>query len=348
MRIVRLILATSCAIGLIAAAGCCDLGRRSDRLVITLVTDMSGVGDKGFNEICWNGLRRVSEELGVEVKKIESSDPANYMKNLSIASRYSDLTVANGFLLLDAMSDCSARYPDSRFVFIDGEIKDRPNVASYIFRAEEIGFLAGILAAGVSSSHKLGVLKGMNIPPVLVFEVGFRAGVQCADMTWGLATEVKSLTVGSFNDPKNGNSMTRQLINDDCDIVFQLAGATGLGAITAIRNSGEGVYLIGVDLDQDDEIPGRVLTSTLKRIDVVVYQAVVDLIEGHFRGGHRSVGVAEGALSFTDMRHTRDKIPEQVHGAIAFARKLVTEEKIRLPQNLISLDSFEPVELKSQ
>jgi basic membrane protein A len=348
MRTIRMAsaIATVCLLAILA--GCCELTRHGDKLVVTLVTDTSGVGDKGFNEICWNGLQRAKRELGIVVKKIESSDPANYVRNLSIGARYGDLTVANGFLLLDAMTDVSARYPHSRFVFIDGHIPDRPNVASYVFRSEEIGFLAGVLAAGMSDSRHVGILKGMNIPSVESFEIGFRAGVRCADATWNRQTTVSALTAGSFNDPKKGNMITRQLINDGCDIVFQLAGATGLGAITAVRDSKRPAFLIGVDLDQDDEIPGKVLTSALKRIDVVVYEAVKAMQQGRFEGGMHTIGIAEGALSFTDMRHTRNLIPTEVHAVIERGRQMIIENSIRLPRSFAELEGFNPVSLRAQ
>ncbi len=348
MKALRLSFAVCVAALLAAAAGCCEMTQHGDKLVVTLVTDTSGVGDKGFNEICWNGMQCAKRELGIVVKKIESSDPANYVKNLSIGARYSDLTVANGFLLLDAMTDVSGRYPESRFVFIDGHIPNRSNVASYVFRSEEIGFLAGILAGGMSESHKVGVLKGMNIPSVETFDIGFRTGLLCADATWNFNTDVRSLTAGSFNDPKKGNLITRQMINDGRDIVFQLSGATGLGAITAVRNSRRRAFLIGVDLDQDDEVPGKVLTSALKRIDVVVYDAVKDLLEGRFKGGMHTIGIAEDALSFTDMRHTRVLIPQEIHAAIAQARLLIIEQEIKLPQSYKKVDTFQPISLLTQ
>jgi len=343
MRAFRSSLAVCAATLLVFAAGCCEMTRHSDQLVVTLVTDTSGVGDKGFNEICWNGMQRARRELGIVVKKIESSDPANYVRNLSIGARYSDLTVANG-----AMTDVSARYPDSRFVFIDGHIPERDNVASYVFRSEEIGFLAGVLAGGMSESHRVGVLKGMNIPSVETFDIGFRAGLLCADATWGFTTDVRSLTAGSFNDPKKGNLITRQLINDGRDIVFQLSGATGLGAITAVRDSRRPAFLIGVDLDQDDEVPGKVLTSALKRIDIVVYEAIKDLQEGRFRGGMHTIGIAEGALSFTDMRHTRTLIPQEVHAAIEQGRLLIMGNELQLPKSYDEVNSFQPVPLLQQ
>lgn len=345
MRLLKSVVAVFIAAVLCFGAGCCRLTRQGDSLVVTLVTDTSGVGDKGFNEVCWNGLMRAREELGIVVKKIESSDPANYVKNLSTAARYSDLTVANGFLLKDAMAKVSALYPESRFVFIDGVIPDQDNVASYTFRSQEVGFLVGILAAGMSTNHKVGVLRGEDIPPVEVFDVGFRAGVICANETWNLPTEVKSLTVGSFNNANRGNSMTSQLINDGCDVIFQLAGATGLGAIDAVREADEGVYLIGVDLDQDDEAPGRILTSAMKRIDNVVYQAVKNLQEGEFQGGHYSMGTTEKALSLTNMRNTREKIPARVLGAIEAAERMIITGSIELPASYKELEGFTPIRL---
>lgn len=326
-------------------SGCCRTGGNEGAVVVTMVTDTSGIGDKGFNEIAWSGMLRARDELGVVIKKIESSDPANYMKNLATAARYGDLTVANGFLILDAMKQVSELYPEYDFVFIDGEV-GRDNVASYTFRAQEVGFLVGIIAAGMSRTHRVGVLKGMNIPPVETFDYGFRAGIRSADATWGTSTDVRALTAGGFNDPQKGFSITRQFLADNCDIVFQLAGATALGAINAIRNSPRPAFLIGVDLDQDDEIPGKVLTSAMKRIDNVVYEAIKAKVEGRFKGGHLSVGLADGALSLTDMRHTRDIIPEAIIRAVGIARRLIISGELRMPDSYEEAENFVPVDLK--
>lgn len=339
-----LVVTAALAIGEI---GCCQPAERDDQLIVTMVTDTSGIGDKGFNEIAWQGLMRARDELGVVIKKIESSDPSHYVRNLAIAARYGDLTVANGFLILDAVNEVSVLYPQYDFVFIDG-IVDHANVASYTFRAEEVGFLAGVLAGGMSRTHRAGVLKGMNIPPVETFEYGFRAGMKCADLTWGTSSDVRALTAGSFNDPQKGFTITQQFINDGCDIVFQLSGATALGAINAIRGSRTPVWLIGVDRDQDDEIPGKVLTSAMKRIDVVVYEAIKAKKEGRFRSGHLSVGLAEGALSLTDMRHTRDQVPQRVLRAVEAARRMVIEGIVRLPQSHEEVEQFQAVSLEVQ
>lgn len=347
MRIPKPLLLLLIFLWLVLSPGCCQFTGNEGKLVVTMVTDTSGIGDKGFNEIAWRGLTRARDELGVVIKKIESSDPANYVKNLATASRYGDLTVANGFLILDAMIDVSALYPERQFVFIDGVV-GHPNVASYTFRSEEIGFLAGVLASGMSKNHRAGILKGMNIPPVEAFEFGFRAGVKCADLTWNLSTDVKSLTAGNFNDPQKGFSITQQFINDDRDIIYQLAGATALGAINAIKSSRNPAYLIGVDLDQDDEIPGKVLTSTVKRIDIVVFNAIKDKMEGRFQGGHKSVGIAEGALSLTDMRHTRSMISDEIMRAIEFARKLVIDGMVSLPLSYPEVEQFQAVQLREK
>lgn len=346
MRLMGLAFALA-GLAAVGGIGCCRQATRDEAVVVTMVTDTSGIGDKGFNEIAWHGMLRARDELGVVIKKIESSDPSHYVKNLAIAARYGDLTVANGFLILDAVIDVSALYPQYDFVFIDGVV-DRTNVASYTFRAEEVGFLAGVLAGGMSQSHRAGVLKGMNIPPVETFEFGFRAGIKCADLTWGTVTDVRALTAGSFNDPQKGFTITQQFINDGCDIVFQLSGATALGAINAIRGSRTPVWLIGVDRDQDDEIPGKVLTSAMKRIDVVVYEAIKAKVEGRFRGGHLSVGLAEGALSLTDMRHTRSRVPARVLAAVEEARRLVIEKLVNLPLSPEEIARFQPIPLEIQ
>ena len=82
-------------------------------------------------------------------------------------------------------------------------------------------------------------------------------------------------------------------MNKGVDVVFRAAGNTGVGVLEAVREV-NGVYLIAEDLDMDAEFPGKILTSTLKRMDVAVYEALRGIVQGSFRPGHRWLGAAEG------------------------------------------------------
>ena len=80
-------------------------------------------------------------------------------------------------------------------------------------------------------------------------------------------------------------------ITKGSDVVFQVAGGCGLGALDAAKE--EGVWGIGVDADQA-HLGEHVLTSALKRVDVAVFKTIEGAAGGNFEGGGVTVfGLAE-------------------------------------------------------
>jgi basic membrane protein A and related proteins len=66
-----------------------------------------------------------------------------------------------------------------------------------------------------------------------------------------------------------------QINQHQADIIFQVAGGCGIGALDAANS--KNVYGIGVDADQGYLYPS-VITSAQKRVDVSVY-TIIDLTE---------------------------------------------------------------------
>jgi len=311
---------------------------------VIMVTDAAGLGDKGFNDAGWAGVQRAMRELGIGGICLQSYEQADYIPNLSLAAQQADMVLAMGFLMVDATKKVAPQYPDKKFIFIDGEI-NAPNVASFDFKGEEGAFLAGIIAAITSRTGVVGVVEGMEIPPVKVFEYGYRAGVTTVNKIEGKKVKVLVAAAGDFNNPSKGKSLAKALINRGADVIFQLAGNTGLGVLEAIKESGKSVFAIGVDIDQDALVPGQILTSVMKGIDIAVYQSIKDAYQGSFKPGHFWIGLAEGATSLTPMKYTRDKIPPKALQLVELAKKAIIIGKIRVPRSQAQLERFQPPQL---
>ena len=339
---------TRCLVLLLLATGCApDSGQdRADgaRFKVVMVLDMAGLGDKGFNDAGWAGVQRAVSELGVEAHCIQSGEQADYVPNLSLAAQQADAVVAMGFLMIDAMRKVAPLYPGTPFIFVDGEVAGK-NVASFDFKAQEGAYLAGILAGMTSRSGKVGVVLGMDIPPVRAYEAGFRAGMLTVNRLADRRVVCLSATVGDFNNPSKGKALAQGLLAQGADVVLQLAGNSGLGVIEAVRESGRQVWAVGADLDQDDLAPGRVLVSILKRIDVAVFEAIRDANQGRFQAGHRWVGIAEGATGLTEMRHTRPDAPDRAHEMVSKAEALIRAGKLIVPWRVEDLEVFQAPEL---
>lgn len=309
-----------------------------DSLRVVVITDAAGLGDKGFNDVCWQGVQRAKGDFGLQAQFLQSREQSDYVPNLTLAAQRSDVIVTLGYLFADAVKQVSPRFPKTRFVHIEGEILGE-NVACFDFKSEEGGFLAGLVAGLYTRSKQVGIVTGMDIPPVEAYVSGFRAGVVTAAKRRGERIEVVVTSAGSFNDPVKGKSLAQALMDRGGDVIFRAAGNTGIGVFEAVKNSRD-VAMIAEDLDQDSEFPGRILTSTIKRMDVAVYGALRGIVEGRFQKGHQWLGAAEGAVGITEMRHSSHLFPPQDLQVIHRAQELLASGRLRIPRRTSEVESF--------
>ena len=306
-----------------------------------MVTDVAGLGDKSFNDAAWRGLAKAKQDLGIEIAVLQSAEQADYISNLNLAAQDGQAVVAMGFYLEDAVIKVAPLYPKHSFIFIDGCIK-APNVASYLYKSEEGAYLAGILAAAVSSTGVVGIVEGDEIPPVKVFEAGFKAGILTANSALGKQVKVRVASAGDFNNPAKGKSLAQSLAGQQADIIFQLAGNTGLGVFEWLKNAPAKHYAIGSDLDQDGLVPGRVLTSVLKRTEAATYQAIKSAKQGKFTPGCHRIGLASGAVDISGLKHTRQLVSPQALKLLDKARQMIISQQLRVPDNLEGVKAFVP------
>lgn len=319
---------------------------RAAALRVVVLTDSAGLGDKGFNDVCWKGVQAAQKDFGANAQFVQSREQADYVSNLTLAAQRADVIVTLGYLFVDAVKQVAPRFPSIRFIHIEGEIPGE-NVACFDFKSEEGGFLAGLTAGLFTKSLKVGMVSGMNIPPVEAYVAGFRSGTKTAEKLRGKSLEATVASAGSFNDPVKGKSLARALIDKGTDVVFRAAGNTGIGVLEAVRNA-KGVYLIAEDLDLDDEFPGKVLVSTLKRMDTAVYGALKDIHNGSFKPGHRRLGLAEGGVGITDMKHSRTLFDPGDLERLQRARTLLEQGKFTVPVRESEVEGFQPPALDPQ
>lgn len=256
-----------------------------------MVTDLGGVDDRSFNATSWAGLQRAGEELGIEVQFLESQQQTDYAVNIQqfIDQGY-NIIVTVGFLLGEDTAAFANENPDVPFAIVDFAYDPTiPNVLGLTFSTDQAAFLAGYAAAGMTQTGKVGTFGGIEIPPVTIFMVGFKGGVDYYNEVHGTNVEVlgMDLFVGNFESTDDGRRAGEDLIAEGADIIMPVAGPVGLGTAAAVRDN-PGTMLIGVDTDwcvSAEEFCPVVLTSVMKNMDVAVFTAVKAAYEGTFEGG---------------------------------------------------------------
>ena len=216
---------------------------------------------------------------------LESSSDSDYVPNMSsLADQGYDLVFGVGFAQGEAVDTVANEYPDGRFVIIDVDQSTLPhkpkNVVGMLFKEQEVGYLAGYLAAltakreGASTISSVG---GMKEPPVDRFIAGYQAGAKKADPSIKLLNGYSQ----DWDDVAKCKEQALNQIAAGSKIVFQVAGGCGLGALDAAKE--KGVWGIGVDADQSYLGP-HILTSAQKKVDQAVLLLIKEVQDGHLAG----------------------------------------------------------------
>ncbi|MFJ7824896.1 BMP family protein [Psychrobacillus sp. NPDC096623] len=309
---------------------------------LAMVTDVGGVDDKSFNQSAWEGIEAFGKENGLEkgdggYDYLQSTSDADYITNLNnLVRRDFDIVYGIGFLMEEPIKTIAEQQPDAQLAIIDS-IVDAPNVASVMFKEQEGSFLAGVAAALMSESKKIGFVGGMEIPVIERFEAGFLEGVKAVDPS----IKVDVQYTGKFDDAALGKTTANRMYSSGVDIIFHAAGGTGNGVFAEAKerktkDANANVWVIGVDSDQYAE--GAVgdtnvtLTSMLKKVGTAVQNIAKETMDGKFPGGTTvTYGLAEEGVGLAD---SRGAIPQEILDQIDEYSKKIASGEITVPETV--------------
>ena len=292
-----------------------------------VVYDMGGKFDKSFNEGVWNGVKKFTEETGIEVMEFEVTNETQREQAMRrMAERGATVILGVGFAQADAIAKVSAENPDKQFSIIDVGWLDGPNLRQYVFKEHEGSYLVGVAAAKASQTAKVGFVGGMDIPLIRKFACGYVGGVKSVNANADVYQNMTGTTPSAWNDPAKGAELAKSQIDRGADVVYHAAGGTGLGVIQAAADAGK--LAIGVDSNQNGLAPGSVLTSMLKRVDVAAYETFKDAMDGNFSSGVKVLGVAEGGVDWAEDENNASLISADMKAAIEAARADILSGKV--------------------
>ena len=267
---------------------------------VCLVLDIGGLGDQGFNDMAYDGYQKALADFNVEGTFLEPDEGGENRGELLdlCAADGNDLVIGNGFLFAGAITETAANYPDVNFAITDETFVEGENIRSMVFAEEQGSYLVGVAAALQTESGVVGFVGGVDIPLIHAFEAGFIQGVKSVDPNITIISKYASVPpdFSGFNDPVKGKEIALAMYEEGADIVYAAAGGTGIGVCQATAEhsseSGEKDWCIGVDTDQITTIGSAFpetkeyfLSSMMKQVDVAVYNAIKDTVNGEFGSG---------------------------------------------------------------
>src|SRR3954454_8229053 len=225
-----------------SSSGSSTTASKGKPIKVGLVTDIGGLNDRSFNHLAFVGLQRAQKELGIQGRVLTSKSNADYVPNLTtLAQGHYDLIIPVGFLMADATDAVAKQVPSAKFAMVDVDatsLKGTPkNVEGLLFKEQEAGYLVGYLSGLVAKDKgykAISSVGGQKIPPVDHYIAGYQAGAKAAD------PGIQTLNGYSqdFVDQSKCKQIALNQIQQGSKVVFQVAGACGLGALSAAKQSG--------------------------------------------------------------------------------------------------------------
>ena len=312
---------------------------------VALVTDIGGLNDNGFNHLAYVGYTKGQTQYGFPAKIIQTQSQNDYVKNLTSAAQVADLVVAVGFLMETPLDQVAKEYPNKKFAIVDGcavpnpatgACETLPNVAPLFFKEQEAGCLVGAIAGQMEKDGKskvpnllghntIAAVGGLPVPAVTRYIAGYKYCAQKVDSS-------VSVLVNYSNDfaatAKCKDVAQSQISQHQADIIFQVAGGCGIGALDAAYQNH--VYGIGVDADQGYIHPD-VITSALKRVDVAVYDIIKDTEGGAFNNNLPKFDLAHNGVGYAPV--SSDVPADAKAQADAFASQIMSGSLVP-PENI--------------
>ena len=344
------ILSTLLAVGLSATflVGCGAGGEEttsgSEKVNVKLLVT-GALGDKGINDSANAGAEKIEEQFGdkVDVEVVEMGfDQTKFEPALIDASESdADVIITGGWDMKEHVENTAEQYPDKKYLIYDTDVNydeyNLENVYSMTYRQNEAGFLAGTLAALVTTSDMelaneekvIGFVGARDTSAVINdFLVGYIEGAQFVDKD----IKVEVAYVGSFTDTAKAKELTLAQYSNGADVVFTSAGPASAGSVEAARDSKK--YVIGVDSDQALAYEGKeeqkyIISSALKRVDNSLALTMESFLNDSLEfNSHSVLGIKEDAIGLAENDIYTSTVNEEIRTKVAEIAEELKSDKI--------------------
>jgi basic membrane protein A and related proteins len=305
-----------------------------------MVTDTGGIDDRSFNASAWQGMLKAQSDGKATVKYVQSKTATDYVPNISsLLSEKCNLIVTVGGLMATATTNAAKANPSQNLAEVDAPGNGK-NLQGLQYNTAQGAFLGGYLAAAYSKSGVVATYGGLKIPPVTIYMDGFQEGVNYYNQQNGKSVKVlgwdektqNGSFAGSFTDQTKGQTLATNFINQGADVIFPVAGLTGVGSAAATKASGKAV-VIWVDTDGCISAPQYCtvfLTSVVKGIADSVTKAVESAASGNFTAKDYIGDLSNGGTGLAPFHNFDSKVPANVKSKLDSIKQDIISGKIKI------------------
>jgi basic membrane protein A len=200
---------------------------------------------------------------------------------------------------------------------------------SYVTTSSQEGaYLAGILAAKMTKTHKVGIVISAADDNWYKMSGGFAAGFRSVDKTSKIFFATVSPT--GYDDAAGGKRVAASVIAQGADVLFTMGDNASFGYLQAIETAkvGHKVWMIGDIGDMSPIDKNHVfLSSVLWNFTGTFKQAIKDIDAGTYGTHGYNLSLANGGISLLKTKY----VPAAVWAQITAAKAKIMAGKIKIP-----------------
>ncbi len=267
----------------------------------------STITDGGWSQSAYQALLQIEKEMGAEIVYTEASTKNEiYEHAIQYGEENYDLIIGHGYQYSVHFKEISPHYKDTIFL-TNGGIYINNNLSAVEVRLEEVTYIAGVIAAKLTDTNRLGCIGGEDIPSVSKTFASFALGAKSINPN----IVVDIAYIGNWEDPRAGYEEALRMIRNGADLLYGNANATGLGVIQAAAE--QNIYVFGQDSDQSAYAPDYIVASMFQDTPKTYLMIAKQILEGTFKNGERIiVGLENDHVKLLWNDQVKKTLPESI------------------------------------
>lgn len=296
-------------------AGCGKEAEKTEKLKAGFVY-VGPVEDAGWTK---------AHDLGrIEMEKLEYVEPSVFVESVpegaeavrvitELVESGCNMIFTTSFGYMDPTLEVAKKYPEVHFHHCSG-YKTNENMTNYFGKMYQAKYLAGIVAAKMSKTGKLGYVAPFPIPEVVRLINAYTLGARSINPD----ATVQILWTNSWFDPVHEKEAANSMIADGCDVITQ--GADSAGPQEAAEAAG--VYSIGYDSDMKMYAPNAHLTSAIWNWGIYYTWAAEHIKNKTWTNEGVWWGIETGIVELSDYNEV---VPQDVRDYVAAEQTRIIE-----------------------
>jgi basic membrane protein A len=296
---------------------------------IAVVTPASRT-NQGWDQQAADAVEAVAQEAGIDAVVAENAgyeDITPVLRDLAAGGAGLIICHASGY---QTVCPEFAAESDVPVAVIENPDAVSPGlVADIETQAQEVAYLAGVLAGKTTQTGTVGVVVSGEPPTWNYMTVGFAEGLKAAKSDAKMLYSV--IGEAAYDDAAGAKRVTEQQLAADADVIFGMGDGASFGMIQAIEehNAQAGAtkaWFIDVIGDKRAEHGDVLLSSVLFDYTGIYRQMIDDLKAGTF-GKIYTMDVKNGGVRLLDLP---GDVAQETKDAVADAEKAIVDGSIKV------------------